>query len=379
MDDAYTKTECFINARFLTQPTTGVQRVGMELVKALDEILDGDEEVSRRFAFTMLAPKNVRHRTEFKHIPLRCVGTFSGHLWEQLELPWYTRNRMLINLCNVAPLVKRNQAVTIHDAIVFAVPGTCSVAFRTWYRLLIPRLARFSRVLVTDSEFSRRELAGYTHVSADRFEIISLGREHIGAVEADETILEAIPNSDRPFLLAVSSLSPHKNFRSLVRAVELLEDQQFSIVIAGGTNRRVFSRERLAMPASAVSLGYVSDGALRALYEHAAGFVYPSVYEGFGLPPVEAMACGCPVIVSSIPPLREVCGDAALYCDPHDPRDIAARMTELMSDSRLRERLIEKGYERAGRYSWRQAAVRYLNVLSRAMGCPAHGAVSVKG
>jgi glycosyltransferase involved in cell wall biosynthesis len=167
----------------------------------------------------------------------------------------------------------------------------------------------------------------------------------------------------RPFVLAVSSTSPNKNFRSVVRALESLEGVDFDVVIAGGTNPRVFGSQAGSLPASVRHVGYVSDGELRALYEHAACFVYPSFYEGFGLPPLEAMACGCPAIVSEAASMPEVCGEAVLYCDPHDPIDIAEKLRRLMDDARLQSRLRQRGLQRAELFSWRRCARETLAVI----------------
>lgn len=114
-------------------------------------------------------------------------------------------------------------------------------------------------------------------------------------------------------------------------------------------------------------MGYVSDAELRALYEHAACFVYPSFYEGFGLPPLEAMACGCPVIVSNAASLPEVCGDAALYCNPCSPEDIAEKISLLMADPRLREDLRQKGLERAKQFTWEKCARETFAIIEKVL------------
>src|SRR5207253_1940106 len=123
------------------------------------------------------------------------------------------------------------------------------------------------------------------------------------------------------YVLAVGSLTPNKNFNGVVRAATLLGDLDCKIVAAGGANTRVFNGVALADDAL-IMAGYVTDGELHALYENAACFIFPSFYEGFGLPPLEAMHCGCPVIVSDRASLPEVCGEAAVYCDPDDPADM---------------------------------------------------------
>lgn len=346
-----------INGRFLTQETTGVQRYAIELVKVLDRLVGDTDPAVEAYSFELLAPKgDLLQNLGLENIPVRQIGRLGGHLWEQLELPLYVRERCLLSLCNAAPLAKRNQIVTVHDAAVFANPQNFSFRFRAWYRLLLVGLGRIAAKVATVSSFSKKELVRYCKMPEAKLRVTLEGGEHVLSVPTDETILRRQALEQRPFVLAVSSLSPNKNFRAVVRAAELLDATDFDVVVAGGTNPRIFSRSGQSLPGSVKHVGYVSDGELRALYEHAACFVYPSFYEGFGLPPLEAMSCGCPTIASETASMPEVCGDAVLYCNPEDPADIARRIRQLMQDERLREDLRERGLQRAGRFSWENCA-----------------------
>lgn len=351
----------FINARFLTQPVTGVQRYARELVRAMDRCI-GRGGVDATLSFTLLAPKGAKP-LHLNHIPLKEVGTLKGHFWEQLELPRFTRGGFLLNLCNTAPTGKMLQLVTIHDAGVYRVPHAYSRGFRTFYKTLLPIVSRTATKILTVSEFSKQELIRYCHVLEDKITVTYLGKEHIFSKRADVSIFAKHGFGDKPFLLAVSSMSPNKNFMGIVRALERLEKTHFDVVIAGGTNPAVFSQRTSPFPSSVKHLGYVSEGELRALYEGATGFVHPAFYEGFGLPPLEAMACGCPAIVSGAASLPEVCGDAALYCDPHAPQDIADKIQQLMGNEALRHDLRRRGLERANNFTWDKCAVKTLAVV----------------
>jgi glycosyltransferase involved in cell wall biosynthesis len=357
------RIECYLNARFLSQGVTGVQRTATEMVKALDEVLDSTPGLTDQIQVTMLAPPNSKHDLGLRNVPVRVVGRLTGHAWEQFELPWYSHDGMLISLCNTAPLAKRQQMVMLHDASCFVSPMTYSFAFRWWYRVLHPCLGLVCRRVMTVSEFSARELEKHAHIKAQKLVVVNNGGEHILANQPDWSILECPGDQRRPYILAVSSMSPNKNFRSLMKAMEHIDNRAFDVVVAGGTNPRIFREQDIQIPDTVKYLGYVSDSQLRALYEGAMGFIYPSTYEGFGLPPIEAMTCGCPVIVSDIPPLREVCGEAALYCNPYEPTDIAQKMVQLSEDAVLRSDLIHKGRERAERYTWRRAAWGLLGQL----------------
>jgi len=354
---------CFINGRFLTQEPTGVQRYAVELIRTLDRMIVDGHIDRARIRFAILAPRKIVRTIELEAIKIKHVGCLLGHAWEQLELPLYAGRRLLINLCNTGPLMKRNQVVTIHDAGFLAFPESYSIAFRLWYRALLYLLGKRIRRVLTVSEFSKKELNHRLHIALSKIRPIYHGREHIIRAAADDNIITRHNLTDRPFLLAVSSLSPRKNFGAIVDSLAVMEQVEFEIVIAGGVNPRVFGQKGASLPDSVHHLGYVSDPDLIALYRHATAFIYPSLYEGFGLPPLEAMTCGCPVIASDIPPHHEVCGRAAVYCDPRDPRDIADKIYKVMSDPELRRDLIEAGFRQAAQFNWDKSAAEFLEVV----------------
>lgn len=356
----------YINGRFLTQPASGVQRYATELVRALDRLLDSGELDADRFRFVLLAPRNAKSDLKLRRIRTVKFGHLTGHLWEQFELPVMALNGLLLNLGNTAPAVKHNQIVTIHDAAVFASPATYSWQFRTTYRILLRWLGRTSKI-ITVSDFSKSELSRYLRIPSEALSVIPEGKEHILEVPADEGILDKHGLREKPFVLAVSSLTPNKNFHSIVKAIEILGNADFDMAIAGGTSS-IYSQAVKPLPDWVKHVGFVSDPELRALYEHAACFVYPSFYEGFGLPPLEAMTCGCPVIASNAASLPEVCGSAALYCDPHSPEDIAGKIRLLMDDDALQERLRQAGLKRATMYTWDNAAWLTAQVVKEALG-----------
>jgi len=341
----------YINGRFFSQNITGVQRFAFETLVELDTLFS-----DVKFKVVILLPSDIGFVPDFKFIEKKVVGRFRGHLWEQLELPLFSRDGLLLNLCNSAPLLKRNQIVTIHDLAVFRCPLGFSFAFGTWYRVLFWFVSRFSRKILTVSEFSRLEILDVLRPAKEKMKVISEGAGHIFRTDPDESVLERHGLAQRPFILAVSSLNPNKNFRCVVEAASLLESFDYEFVIAGGTNPKVFRDSDLALPKNVKYIGYVTDAELRALYEHAFAFVFPSFYEGFGLPPLEAMACGCPVILSDRSSLPEVGGEAALYCNPDDPADLARQIQRLIADEALRERCHLLGQKQAAKFTWSRGA-----------------------
>ncbi|MFQ5786419.1 MAG: glycosyltransferase family 4 protein, partial [Thermodesulfobacteriota bacterium] len=278
----------FFNARLFQHRITGVQRYAIELLKTLDLLIDRGEIGLGDSSLIMLAPAKVKSSLCFKHLQFRQVGLLHGHLWEQIELPFYARNGLLVNLCNTAPLFKRDQIVTIHDAAVFANPKTYSFLFLLWYKMLLRRIGQMSKRIITVSAFSKKELHRYCHIPLAKMQVIYEGSEHLCSQSTDDTILRKHNLKPNSYLLAVSSIKKNKNFDSLMKAFDFLPDHELEIVIAGARDCKIYDNKYMALPKNIKYVGYVCDSELRALYENAAFFVYPSFYEGFGLPPIEA-------------------------------------------------------------------------------------------
>lgn len=350
----------FINGRFLTQAITGVQRFALETVRALDALLEKGG-LDAGLIFEILVPHDVPYR--FSRIPVTTRPVLRGHAWEQVTLPLACRNGVLINLCNTAPVAKRRQAVVIHDASVIAAPLAYSATFRRSYQLLFQLLRWAGVQTLTVSAFSRAELSRHCGFSIRERDVLFEGAEHILDVPADAQALTRWGLRQSEFVLAVGSRHANKNFATLLKAIELLPPGQFDVVIAGGANRNVFEGGA-ALPAWVKQVGFVSDETLRALYEAAGCFVFPSLYEGFGLPVLEAMKCGCPVIASKAAAIPEICGPAALYFDTLDAADLSVQISRMMLDPALRAELSSRGRHQADRFQWELTAHRLIASMS---------------
>jgi len=345
----------FINGKFLSQKITGVQRYAIELFRAMDTLLGQDIQA------VILAPKNTIHEIEFRNIQVRKTGHFRSHLWEHFELPILTGSTFLYSPFTAPPFL-HNQVVTLHDPGALAFPEYYSTRFRLFYGFVFRRLGKNARRILTDSEFSKSEFVTRCGIEKEKISVVYPGSEHLMTVKPDHSVFQRIGiNPLQPFFLGVSSRSPHKNFQAIINAMDYLKDRNVPLVIAGGINQGVFSSSEAQAAANTIDAGYVTDGELRALYERAYCFIYPSFYEGFGLPPLEAMHSGCPVIVSDRASLPEVCGEAALYCNPERPETISEAMGRLLDNLALRDELIEKGRQRVKLFTWKECAEKVLS------------------
>lgn len=350
-----------INGRFLTQRASGVQRFAAETIKAIDALLDSAAYQALKGHIEILAPPKARD-FPLKNIPLRRVGFFSGYIWEQFEYPLHAGGQLLLNLCMLGPLIARHQIIVVHDATVRALPDNFSARFRAAYGFLIPRLCKRADLVVTVSEFSRREIGKWYGANIDTMPVCYEGGDHITAVAPDLSVLERLGLQGRKFFLGVGVDSSNKNIVKVVEAFRAAKFDDTMLVLTGARDPRVFGYFGEVQSDGVRMIGYVSDQELRALYEHALALVFPSLYEGFGLPPVEAMTCGCPVVISEQPALVEVCGDAALHCEANDVAALARHLRALNDDAALRQRLSAAGRERARRFTWAATARTLLGL-----------------
>jgi glycosyltransferase involved in cell wall biosynthesis len=268
------------------------------------------------------------------------------------------------------PLAWRGRLmVTIHDLAHIALPEFVGGAHRRAYaRFMFRRISRSAAAIMTDSEFTRKEFERLVGVRRATPEVVHLG--------VDPGWFQIAPSPSPhpgPYLIYVGNVKPHKNLGRLLEAFGQLPSSVKCDLLIVGKNEGFLSEDpavrqgALRLGARVQLLGAVSQGLLKRYVAHAQALVLPSLYEGFGLPPLEAMACGCPAIVSRTASLPEVCGDAVLYCDPLDSASIAEAMSRVLTEPELRETMRCRGLERARRFTWERSARALLNIFDRVL------------
>ncbi|MDR3659191.1 MAG: glycosyltransferase family 1 protein [Mycobacterium sp.] len=280
----------------------------------------------------------------------------TGVIFEQVYLPFATVGGPLLNFAGPAPLLKRNQIVTMHDATPFRFPQTFRRAFVLFYLVSYYLLGRWARRLVTVSRFSASELDDVLGIHTDKFVVAGCAANALTAVEPQQPELPL----DETFYLTVGTLAVHKNLPVPVQAVA--ESGRTIVVVGASGNQQVFSQAS-TLSSKAIVAGRLSDAELAWLYRNARGLIFPSKYEGFGIPPLEAQSLGCPVVTSNAASLPEVAGDAALYFDPDDMPALLSQLDRLETEEGLADSLRQRGLANAQRYSWEISARRILNSI----------------
>lgn len=339
-----------INARFLTQKTTGVQRYAIEICKYLPESIKGEKII-------LIAPKGeLINREELNTFKIKQIGNFKGHLWEQVNLVNFLKknnNPILINFGGIGPILYKNKITYIHDLAFKYYPETFSYLFQKIYNIFVPISARNSLKVITVSNYVKKDIENNYKIKnievvycaqSSNFKNLKLKREKI--------------------ILAVSSLDPRKNFNRIIKAYQEL-DTDYKLYFVGSKSKS-FSDIKLNSKINKNSIiftGYLDDNELVNLYNRASIFIYASLFEGFGMPPLEAQACGCPCIVSNKTSLPEVYLDSAEYCTPESTDDIKNKLEFLIKNEERRNELVEKGFENITRFSWNLSAKKLSKII----------------
>ncbi len=346
----------YINGKFYIGVLNGVHRTADRLVRELDILAATDEFA--HLDLRLMLPRRPNWAPPLNDI--RKVAQRFGHhqAWEQLVLPLRAANGVLVNLANLAPLAHRRKLSMIHDAQFLISPESFPPRFQLGYKLLTPLIAATSHRVLTVSEYARDSLAAFKVSSHHKTVVIYNGADHILDVKPDAGVLDRLGLGCRPYALLFGAAAIYKNVQVVFAAFQ--QDLPAVQLVVLGATRASLEAAGLEPPVDAIFAGPVDDRALRALYESALCLLFPSRTEGFGLPPVEAMLCGCPVVAAPAGAIPEVCRDAVLYADIFSPEDWVEQIMSLKALPDLRQAKRLAGYHRAAKFTWRAAATRLL-------------------
>lgn len=346
----------YVNGRYLSERSGGVYRYASEITSALKR---------ENAEIVLLVEPGTDVPPAMQGINRITIGQFKGHTWEQVELPRWLRRHgspLLLNFANRAPFLYRNQLVVIHDVMPIIFPKEYTKLFTLQFRFL---LKTFTRALIpaAASEFSRTELSRQSGIDPERIRVIPSAADAMFARTPD-----ASSGVDRKYILMVGDGSPHKNFVTGVAAHQrYVEEYSDPVELYIVTSRPEVVTNMVAEHGRSSLVRVfsgLSDRSLVELYQNAAAFVFPSIYEGFGIPPLEAQMAQVPVIAADIPAAREVLESSAVLCDPLSVVAFSDALHAIMSDCSVRSGLIAKGILNAKRYSWAASAQLVLDAVA---------------
>lgn len=356
-----------INGDFVALQPNGVARYAREVTLAIDALVVEKHPLAAGLDIELLAPHEPREPLRLQQIPIRIVPEFKyprlPQVWVQAQLPVHVAGGLL-SFCNLAPVFNRKHIVCIHDLHTRLMPNSYGRLFRWVHRAVLPILGRRATFITTVSTSSREHLIRFGVAPEEKIVVTYNGSDHTACWRPERSTLE--PESARPFVLCLGQNQEYKNIKLVLRLARSLDELGLDICIAGNIREETLRTPTREDPRNLRLLGRINDDDLASMMSKALCFLFPSRIEGFGLPVVEAMALGCPVVASSAPCLPEVCGNAALLVDPDDPAGWIEAVRDLQTDQRLRRRMILRGYARARTYSWRNIAEIYLRLMAQA-------------
>jgi len=272
----------------------------------------------------------------------------------------------LLSFCNLAPVAVKRHIVCIHDLHTRLMPESYGLFFRLAHRVILPLLGRRAARVTTVSGLSREHLVAYGVAPRSKIVVTHNGSDHALRWKRERARLALKP--DRPFVLCLGRPQKYKNVALMLGLAPALERMGLDLWMAGDIDATALCQYGPRVPGNVRLLGRISDDEFASALTHALCFLFPSRIEGFGLPAVEAMALGCPVVASTSPCLPEVCGNGALFADPDDTEGWLRAIVNLKDNRALRSRMIDLGRARASAYSWRSIAERYLALMAEVDG-----------
>ena len=343
----------FINGRFLTQKFSGVQKFSYEITKELVQNSNHD--------ITVLVPKNheINHlyRINFK---IRYIGLFYGHLWEQISLPLFLSRKgehLLLNFSNSAPIFSFNNFITIHDLSIYKDSTWFDFFYYHYYKILLPIIVRRAKQIITVSEFSKNEIIKKFSIQKNSIHVVYNG---LSSFFLTKESIEKENNS----ILFVGSMNNRKNLNIIIDLVYELPDFTFNLV---GVNQEDFNK-KFPLYRNNIQikcLGNVYESKLTELYNSSKFFINPSLYEGFGLPIIEAFSRECVVLSSNIDVFHEICDDAAIYFNPNDGKDLLNKINKLVENKNQCDKLIQLAKNRLKLFNWHVETKKIIKLIQK--------------
>ncbi len=307
--------------------------------------------------------ENIKKYIDINMSKPKSRNKYIAHLWTHFVLP-FKKGNLLFCPANVAPIFVpkgKKLIVTIHDVAFQTYLNSFSTFFRLYYKFIIPINIKRADKIITVSQSSKYEIEKYYPLAKEKIEVIYLGVEQS---------FKRLNIQKKKQILYVGSMNERKNFSSVLKAYALLDRSDYTLVMVGrfASNFALDDATKVLIDTAESNplIEFKSDvcnDELVKIYNESMLFIFPSFYEGFGLPALEAMACGTPVVCSDVTSLPEVGGDAVVYCDPNNVNDIVEKMEMVLSDENLQHDMIEKGLKRAKQFTWEKAAGEHMRVV----------------
>lgn len=339
---------------------SGIGRYIQSIVPHLSKYIDSN--------FTLLVNNDTKLNFDLsERYSLSALKSGYYSIYEQLEMSVILKssNPIWIPHYNYPLLSNAAKIVTVHDMAHLALKEMLGGFMKDLYAgTMFKMLSRKVEKVITVSHFTKNELLKYTDVEADKIQVIHNGLDHSWF-----NITEKENPKEKPYLLYVGNVKPHKNLKTLVQSfLNIREEIPHNLVLVGKKDGFITKDQEIDQLVAKASdriefTGYISDDQLKQYYTYADVMVFPSLYEGFGYPPLEAMACGTPVIASNAASIPEVCGGAACYFEPTNVDELGNKIVTLTHDSELKEKLIHKGKKQSRKFTVEECASQTANVL----------------